>query len=569
MNNSTQISDLSIRGPVELQRADWRFLLPSPQSVFQHLVLLGGPADLPERIIESDIARRVSVTLPADGSADAVAVLSGAQVKFRDIAVCLKPGGALYYEVDRRSPVNFTTTPRRVQRWLRDIGLSPTGVYWAAPDFANRRRYIPLDASEAFRWYLSTLFIAGRPFYRFLVAALRLYTGSQSHRFASIAPCYAVTAIAGSVQEGEVAPSVLGHPGLPPELKIPGQRLVMLTSGRSQAIILPFAPGSRQPTAVVKVSRHARFNRHTQQEQAVLTEIRARLKGAMRRTIPQPLGLLRFGELSLGVESCAPGSPLLVTSGRWGTSFQQQIEDLHLAANWLCEFHRQVNLGRKPWKAAIERWIERPLAAYAEAFGLTSDEKRLFAEVRTRAWSLVGLTLPLIWMHDDFGPWNLYRHKSELTVIDWEFGRNLGRDRFGPALCDLLYFVTHWNHVVQRFHSESAERQGFRWLYIEADHFDKYSKIARQVIADYMAALNIDRRFLPLLLVYTWIDQALVKFVRNQALGEIQLNPRIGNRAVSYISVMARHVKQLFAGWDSNRAMPNSPDLFLRREGVT
>lgn len=558
MTNSTPICDISTSQKTGLRRADWRFLLPAPESVFQHLVLLGGPADLPERIIESGIARRVSVTLPADGFADAIAVLSDAQVQFRDAASCLMPGGALYYEVDRRSPAHLGTTPRQVQNWLRRVGLTPIGVYWAAPDFANCRRYIPLDSPEALQWYLSTLFVAGTSFHRLLEIGLRLYPGNQ--RFASIAPCFAVTAIADATQVG-VAPSVLGHLSFPTELKSQNLHPVVLTSGQddgSRVVILPFESGNRQPTAVIKVATNTGFNRNTEWEQATLTEVRSLLNGNMRRTIPRPLGLLHYGELAVGIESYAHGNPLLVTSGRWHASFQQQTDDLRLAANWLYEFHQQIHFGRMSWgETAIERWIETPLTAYAQTFGLTAGEKRLFTEARNRAWCLAGATLPLIWMHYDFGPWNLYRNQNEFTVIDWEFGRNRERDRLGPALYDLLYFVTYWNHVVQHINSEAAELQGFCRLFIQADCADKYSNISRQVIADYMTALDIDRRFLPLLLVYMWVDQALIRYARKQALGEIQTDARAGNRSIGYIAVLARHVEQLFAGWNNGMELLN------------
>jgi hypothetical protein len=542
--------DAGIGQRTGLRRADWRFLLPGTSSTIQHLVLLGGPPDLADRLLEGRIAGRVSVTLPGERTADAAAVLEGAPARLREVAACLKPGGALYYEINRRALAHLADTPARVQHAMQRAGLFPTGAYWAAPNFAGCRRYIPLEFPEAFHWYLSTLFVSGAPIARLLEAGVRLYTGMHRGRFASIAPCYAVTGIAGG-PDSPGMPSVLGHPAFPSELRQPGMRPVVLTSGQddgSRVVLLPFLPGRRPPAAAVKVATQADFNRNTEREQTVLAEIRSRLVGDIRRTIPLPLGQLRFGELSVGIESCASGSPLVVTSGRWPASFAQQTADLRLAVRWLCEFHRQVHAPRMLWgEPAIERWIESPLAAYARTFGLTPGEKQLFAAVRAWSRSLAGASLPVLWTHYDFGPWNLYRDEHDFMVIDWEFGRDWERDRFGPALYDLLYFVTYWNHVVRHLHDESAEVEGLCRLFLRRAGADRYSRATHQAIAEYMALFDIDRRFLPLMLVYLWVEQALHQFDRKRSLGQGQVDRRAGNRSTRYLAALARHAGQLFS----------------------
>jgi hypothetical protein len=530
-------------------RVDWRFLMPISDRAFSYLVLLGGTAELAERVIETGVARQVGAALPEAHSADAVVVLSGVAVPAREIARCLTAGGALYYEVDRRLPRCLADTPGRVRRRLARAGLTPTGVYWAAPNFANCKRYIPLDAPGPLRWYLSALYVAGSPFHRLLEIGMRLSVAGSLNGFAAIAPCFAVTAIAGPA--GSAAPAANGQPAFPHFLGALGTRPMVITSGQddgSRTVVLPFGPGSQQPGAVFKVSAHARLNGNTEREQAVLSEIHTRLDESMRRTVPRPLGVQRLGHLTVSTESCASGQTLVVTSGRWPASFQQQVDDLGLAANWLSQFHRQASAGGGRWdEAAHARWVETPLAAYAQAFGLTPDEAALFANVRKVARALCGVPLVLVWMHYDFGPWNLFRDQDELMVIDWEFGRNWERDRFGPALHDLLYFVTYWYHVVKRLNTEAAELDGLRRLFIAPDCADRRTAAAHKVIAEYMAALDIDARFLPIMLVTMWIEQALYRFSRRQALGEVQPDARAGNRYVRYIEVLAKHADQFFA----------------------
>lgn len=532
------------------RRADWRFLLPNPpHGSFQHLVLLGGDAGAAEQILEVGLARRVSREIPRERSVDAMIVLCGAEVSLSDVVRCLLAGAALYFEIDRRSLTSAAFAPGRIRRSLQDVGLSPTGVYWAAPDFTNCKRYLPLDVPGALKWYLRTLYVAGTLEHRLLEIGLRLFIGSKTYRFAPLVPCYAVIAVAGPALP--TAPSVLDHPGLQKELQRPGLRPVVLTSGQdrgSRAVILPFAPGDTQPTAVLKVSARADFNTSTEREQVILAEVRSELDSAMRRTIPRPLGLFRFGNLTVGVESYAPGHSLWVSSGRWRAPIHQQLDDLRLAANWLSEFNRQTQVGCLLWSDwGIHQWIEAPLAAYIRTFGVTTTEEQLFAHVRKCARDLIGASLPIVRLHHDFGPWNLYRADRKFTVIDWEFGRKWEGDCFGPALYDLLYFVTYWIHIVRRLHTEAAELRGHYDLFVAPDHRDEHTKAVHQVITEYTRTFGIDRRFLPLLLVYTWIEQALHSFARKQALGELGADARSGNRCVKYLGVLAEHVEQFFA----------------------
>jgi phosphotransferase family enzyme len=533
-----------------LRQADWRFLLPSPAGgLFQHLVLLGGPPGLAERLVEVGFARRVSCDIPRARTADSVVVLHNAQVALKDAAGCLVSGGALYYEIDRRSPSKLALTPGRVKQSLRDVGLTPREVYWIIPNFTNCRRYLPLDVPAALRWYLTTLFPAMTPLDRLFEIGIRTLTGFNCDRLAPLVPCYSVTAIAGPTRDA--VPSVLAHPARIMELQRPGLVPFVLTSGYdvgSRVVMLPFARDSIQPIAVLKISRLSDFNTNTEREQETLAILRARLDANMRQTIPRPLGVLRYGELAVGIESYAPGHSLVVSSGRWGVPIHRKIDDLRITANWLSEFHRQAEISRVRWNdLEIRKWVEAPVAAYTRAFGRRANEERLFTELRERAGSLVGTSLPIVWQHNDFGPWNLYRAGREFTVIDWEFGHGRERDRYGPALCDLLYFVTHWSYFAHRLHSQAAQLRAFRDLFFQPRHAGIGAKAIHEVIAEYMARLDINPEFLPLLLVYTWLDRALDHLDRQRVSGEVGVDARLGNRYVDYIGIIAEHSDWLFA----------------------
>jgi hypothetical protein len=527
-----------------LRRADWRFLLPQPAGDhFRHLVLLGGPAGLDEKLLEAEVAGRISTTLPVTASADALILLHDTPIHLEQAVRCLQPGGVLYQEVGWRRG-----GPARVRRNLLNLGLKPTGLYWVAPDFINPQRYLSLDVPGMLAWYLSTIYVAGTPLHRLTEWAIRLLTGGQSQAFAPFAPTYAFTATAGPGRPP--TPAILTHPQLPPWLQQPGLRLVLLSSGQddgSRVVLLPFAPGSREPIAALKLTRLTRFNQLTRSEQTTLAHLHQRLTPNLRQTIPRSHGLLDFCGLTVALENYVQGHSLWTSTGRWTASLERKIDDLHLAANWLADFHRQTLIERLCWQpAAITEWLEKPLAAYETAFGLTPAEKALFAAAHHDAHALNGLELPLVSRHLDFGPWNLFRDQDSFTVIDWEPYTNWQRSRTGPALCDLLYFLTYWTFMVRRCYDPQAELEGFRQLHLRPAGKDRLAQAAEDTLVGYLAKLGLDARFRPLLLLYTWVDRALDRLDRQQLLGTASPNTRADNRYLHYLAILAEDCGNLF-----------------------
>lgn len=527
--------------PAHLRRVDWRFLLPQPQKgSFDHLVVLGGPENLAARIREVGVAERVSSTLPGEQPADALAILHDSPVSLRKAVHCLRPGGMLYYEVDRRSGAGLWASPGRIRRMLADAGLTITGIYWAKPDFAHCEMYLPLDRAWALRWYLKTLYTPITPLRTLLEPALRTISAVGSGAFAPFAPCYAVTAVAGPPVDWR--PSVLGQATLPPELRERELRPLVFTDAGNRVVLLPFAGRDKQPAAVVKIPKLAEFNAKTEHEQQALARVRAQLDAPLRDTIPTPLGLLHWGDISIGLEHYAPGHSLLRSSGRWHAPVRQKIEDLRLAAEWLAEFHRQTEASRPKWSVfERERWIEQPLAAYADAFGTTTAEELLFNLARQRGRELENASLPIVCRHGDFSVWNIFRTARKLTVIDWEGGRP------GLPVGDLIHFVTQWSFAVRRLQGDAAQLRGFGELFLAPERGGVSTRAAEAALHTYMARLNIDPRFLPLLLVMRCVELALGRIEQQRTMRDTGLDIRSGNRYIEYVGVLAAQAQRLFS----------------------
>jgi hypothetical protein len=523
-----------------LHHADWRFLLPGNSTrPYDLLVLFGGQPGLASRLADVGVARRVVAPHANAPSADLVAVLRDSRSSLREAAALLRPGGVLYLEVDRRRPATVGLTPGRARRRLEALGITPLASYAALPTFATRKVFLPLESEAAFRWFARTLYPPTTPGRRMLETALRLASMNGTVPAFAV-PCFCIVGVAGKRLDGRLAP--LAHPGLPSRARRPEVRTLLLADQGNRAVMLPFAIGDEEPAAALKIPKLPEFNDRTENDQATLERIRERLDPPLRRSLPTPLGTYRSGDVSITAERYLSGRPLSSTSGRWGGSLGEKLDDLHLAAHWLGDFHRQMEVRRPPWGVGERRkWIEDPLTQYDALFRANDTEKRLFNAVSRRAEVLGGASLPIVLLHRDFNVWNLFRDGEELRVIDWEGARP------GLALCDLLHFVTHWHEAARGLRSRTSRLRGFRRLFCEHPRSDPAGVAVHQAIGQYMAALQIDARFYPLLLVYTWVEMALRRAEQQRLQSSLTENARSGNHNVDLIGILAGCTERIFA----------------------
>jgi hypothetical protein len=121
-------------------------------------------------------------------------------------------------------------------------------------------------------------------------------------------------------------------------------------------------------------------------------------------------------------------------------------------------------------------------------------------------------------------------------VIDWESVEE-PEARRGPALMDLLYFVTHWFFAATRAHDMDSRRRAFAELL-----FDRSStrvRAAHDAVASYMTALDIPGAFLPVAHVATWVHRAIEQHARCGELGR-------SNPHAELIAVLAGNAERLF-----------------------
>lgn len=523
-----------------VRRTDWRFLLPSPPGAcFEHLVLLGGPHALPAHVLRLGIARAVSTALPESGSADAVVRLFDAGVGVHAAASCLKPGGVLYYEIDRARDDSRRTTPARLRRALRAAGLSTAGVYWVRNNFADHRAYIPAEIPAAAEWYFSNVHASGSRRERVVTSCYRLAGALGAPVLARVMRCFAVTAVVGDAARSPA--SILSIPGLPGELRKPGLRPVVIAPRIRRVVFLPFGPRGRAPMAVLKISRFATRNGRTENEQRALAGVRRHLDRRLRASVPEPLGVFDWGELAVGVESCVHGRMLGRPRRAWPLwAADAQLADLRSVTEWLGEFHRQTRVRHRQWDRTAASEIERALLEYERAFGVTAGEAELFARARDAAWSLLGVTVPTVWCHGDLAPGNAYRVPDGIAVIDWEHGRE------GLPLLDLLFFVEEWLYNAPGFPSLASRIERFGRLFASTDADEPYSREVHAAIASYMARLELDPRFCPVLHVLLRVDRAVAWLYRADDPDLDEIARQMLPRYVGYVRALAAGAERLF-----------------------
>jgi hypothetical protein len=113
-------------------------------------------------------------------------------------------------------------------------------------------------------------------------------------------------------------------------------------------------------------------------------------------------------------------------------------------------------------------------------------------------------------------------------------------------LCDLVYFVTHWLYLARGLRRERAKRVAFRDLFITAGKSDARCAAARETLLEYAEKLELDRGFLPLLTVHTWVDRAVDQHRRRVGMWPSGADPRSSNAFASNVEALAQGADELF-----------------------
>ena len=523
-----------------LRSLDWRLVLPVPPSGrFERLALIGSDEAAIAAARAAGIAADVVTRLDAGTQADAVVCLRRASVRLEDAAGALAPGGVLYLEVERGRGVRAAADAAVAQ--LAGFGLHTVGRYWPHPAFDEPEVYLPLDVPAAMEWYFRNLFVITTRRARLLATPTQLAAHAFGRRLESAVPRVCLVL---SDRGPAAAPGVLSANGVPESMRAADVRPLVLMNGGwwSRIVVLPFAPESRKPLGAVKLWRTRGDAERVERENRGQRTVRGLLPPRLGNAVPEPLAVAEWAGQSVAVERAAEGEWLMARRAR-RRRLSAHLRELDLVSEWLTEFARHAEIARRPWTDDdTATWIAHPLEAYGEAFGLTAPEQRLAAASVQRAGELVGATVPFVWCHNDFSRLNIHCSAHAIGVVDWE--------GLGPGLpaTDLLYYLPRWLFDARRVATREQTFSAFAGLFLDGGCEDRAVAAARSALRAYAAALGLDDRLPPVLLVGEWVRRAVGRHGRMFQDGPPPADrARTANRYARYVSILASRTDFLFA----------------------
>lgn len=484
------------------------------------------------------VADSISTDFGGEETADAVAMLGNHPgLDLRRVRRTLRPGGVLYLETRRWGRAG--ASPAGLRARLTQAGFSGIRVYAVAPHPRTARVYVPLDLPAPLRWYASAAYdppSRARHVARKLIGS----AGEWGWRLARLLlPWYCATAVAGPPGESSGTPALLEHIAADASAQEKATYPVLLCDTGNRVVMLPFTYTSSEPVAVLKIPKVQTVNDRTENEQRALVALHERLPGEILRSIPEPGGLTRYGEVLVGMESYLPGTSLKQRTTEWWRSPAAKVADLESVAAWLTRFHRASLIERITWEDAAERWLHEAISAYTAGFGEDAAEQALFRRARACSDALPQITLPIVWQHRDFNIWNVVMDAGKVRVLDWE------GLKAGPPLTDLIHFISHWHEAASGAATLQKQLASFRSLWVVKEH-GMLIHAARDVMRRYMLQLDLDRRLLPLVILYTWLELALRRSEQQRDHGLALDDPRLDNPHIAYIQELATHAATLF-----------------------
>lgn len=259
-----------------------------------------------------------------------------------------------------------------------------------------------------------------------------------------------------------------------------------------KAVIRLSGPAGGPLTAVVKVTRHPRFNERLDNEFAQLLAIE-RSESPLATRVPVPYAGGRIAGLALVVEEAVAGRPFLDAS-----SLSSRCS---LAGDAVRAIASMGRPGTVPG-----RHVEDRLRGLHERYLTAFDPEPEVAHFLAEQVDLISRSqLPDVLFHGDLGTWNLIVADGSVHILDWE-----AAERSGPPLWDLAYFI-------RSFAVRAGRRRGMRRDRALGRHLLGTSPLNRAAagwIRDYADRVGLDRQLVGPLFHTCWMHRAVKEQAR-------------------------------------------------------
>jgi aminoglycoside phosphotransferase (APT) family kinase protein len=228
-------------------------------------------------------------------------------------------------------------------------------------------------------------------------------------------------------------------------------QLLDYPGGRGGSVTFVFPEDGRHPPLVVKVRPRAGDGPPLRREWEALVDVRRRLPGDLRASVPEPLAFEREGDMEILALSLLPGRSPYLDMQNLLLPTRRAVAHLDAASRWLACFHDATVDGEPrgdPIQELPDRVVlmDRVRKAHGSAPDTMDPDLRWYDGLRE---TLVRTPVPRSAVHGDFWARNLLMGPGPLPgVVDWERYRPNG----SPA-ADLFHFPLTYglNHPWRRY----------------------------------------------------------------------------------------------------------------------
>ena len=435
-----------------LRRADWRYLLVNPcpaRSVCFSNGLLA-------QAVQTVSTKWFSPGKVSPGECDLAVAANPSRTTLLSAWQALRPGGEFYGEW--YSPL--VGGAQGVRQRLEAAGFIDVACYWPwpIPGISAALFWLPLEAPQAVRYFLSSRPRSANPAASLSRAALQILW-SFAWRTRLLAPVCAIArkpvgdispsgshATTSSLQQEILARwSSWGFSGTPSQLD-----WLLWTGGKrsiNKVVGYVFPPGEDQPRMVVKLPRSPESLPGLAHEVEILQALQSKETAAVAH-LPKVLFVQEWGGMPALCETAVPGQPLYTFLR------QDNFHELAISVtDWLASLAAGEPL--RPRSIWWNKIVEPALDDFMQSFASVLD-----TSVPPACRSLLERLgdLPRVCEHRDCSPWNLLLTSAgELAVLDWESAELDGL----PGL-DLVYFLTYLAFFVDEAKQTSQMLEAYR-----------------------------------------------------------------------------------------------------------
>lgn len=261
-----------------------------------------------------------------------------------------------------------------------------------------------------------------------------------------------------------------------------------------------FAPGSKTPTAIVKMTRAPELNRRLENEQRALTMLQQRGLSDPE-VLPQVLFAGHHGNLAIVGESIVEGVPF-----RQRTDHSANCRYLHAAIDWLTDLASATAEHHHATPLQVSETLEGLFRRFCEIYEITPGHRALLLE-QLRIIAGSQQSFPLVFQHGDPGTWNLFATPNgKAAFLDWE-----AFEQYGMPLWDLFYLMRSYSVGTARKAGINDSLKGFEQQWMSDTPLNAYLVGA---VRRYCAQISLAPALVEPLLYTCWMHRSLKEATR-------------------------------------------------------